>query len=271
MNKYRWDAEDYANYSKSQQIWGRELIDKLQLNGNEHILDIGCGDGKITAEIAGELPNGYIIGIDNSEEMIRLAFETYLNKSYPNLEFKLLDAHDLDFYEKFDVVFSNAVLHWIEDHESILTRLYQSLKPHGRVLLQMGGKGNASDILDVLSEIIQKDPWKIYFENFANPYYFYSPEDYEGWIRHTGFTKSRIELLPKLMEHENRQEFEGWIRTTWLPYLKQIPKNQRNRFISDLTDDYLKTYPAQENGVIEVKMIRLEVDLLKSELLSLQE
>jgi trans-aconitate methyltransferase len=263
MNKYIWDAKDYADHSKSQQQWGRELIKKLDLKGDEHILDIGCGDGKITVEIAKCVSDGQVIGIDSSEEMISLATQKFPNNEYPNLHFKLLAAQDIDYQNKFDIVFSNAVLHWIKEHESLIKKIYASLKSQGRVLLQMGGKGNASDIIKLLSELIQKDPWHIYFQDFNTPYYFYSPDDYETWIRKSGFMKSRVELIPKDMIHSDRNELKGWIRTTWLPYLKQIPKKLHNTFIDDLVDHYLKFYPEDKNGFIKVKMARLEVDLIK--------
>jgi trans-aconitate methyltransferase len=263
MNKYIWDAEDYANYSRSQQQWGRELIKKLNISGDESILDIGCGDGKITAEIANLVPDGIVIGIDSSQEMISLAAQKYPKCEHPNLHFKLLAAADIDYQGIFEIVFSNAVFHWIQDHEHLLKKIHAALKPGGRVLLQMGGKGNAAGIIDVLSEVINSGAWKNYFKDFSIPYYFYSPENYEEWIHHTGFIKSRTELIPKEMIHASRDEFKGWIRTTWLPYLKQIPDKLRTLFIDDLVDNYLKRYPEFENGTIKVKMVRLEIDLVK--------
>jgi trans-aconitate methyltransferase len=263
MNKFKWDARDYANHSKSQQIWGRELIKKLKLNGKERVLDIGCGDGKITAEIAKAVSDGDVIGIDNSEEMIRLANHTYPATEHPNLKFELLDAQKLDYCDKFDVAFSNAVLHWIKDHTSLLQKIFRSLKPGGRALLQMGGSGNASEIIDVLSVLIKNDPWQVYFTDFESPYYFYSPKDYTPWVSQTGFTKSRMELLPKAMIHKNRSELQGWIRTTWHPYLNPVPKKLHKKFIKEIAENYLKLYPKTAQGTINVKMVRLEVDLVK--------
>jgi trans-aconitate methyltransferase len=249
MQKYNWDAEDYANHSKTQLVWGQELIVKLNLNGNEHILDIGCGDGKVTAEIAKVVPEGQVIGIDSSEEMISLAKKKYPTSGYPNLHFELLDAQKLNYHKKFDVVFSNAVLHWIPDHQSLIHKIFNSLKSNGRSLLQMGGKGNASEIIEVLSKLIKNKSWNIYFNSFSTPYYFYSPTDYVYWLDQIGFIITRNELIPKEMKHEGRSELEAWIRTTWHPYLIQIPKEFRKKFIGE----FIET----------VKMVRLEVDIIK--------
>jgi trans-aconitate methyltransferase len=263
MQNYIWDAEDYENHSKSQQIWGQELISKLKLKHNDHVLDIGCGDGKLTVEIAKIVADGEVIGIDSSEEMINLAAKRYPPDSHPNLHFQILDARELNYDQQFDVVFSNAVLHWIHDHQSLLQNIYTCLKPGGRGLLQMGGKGNASEVLNILSTLTSKSPWKQYFENFEFPYSFYGPEEYDKWIGQVGFKKSRIELIPKDMTFDDQSELEGWIRTTWLPYLKTIPEDLRNNFISELCDRYLQSYPSDMKGMIQVKMVRLEVDLIK--------
>jgi trans-aconitate methyltransferase len=264
MKKYKWDADDYAKHSKAQLNWGQELIKKLNLEGNEHILDIGCGDGRLTAEISRAIPRGYVLGIDSSKDMISLANTEFRSNSNSNLSFVQLDAMEIDHHEKFDVIFSNAVLHWIPDHLSLLNKIYKSLKPQGRVLLQMGGKGNAADIIDVLSKMIVLDPWENYFRKSEMPYYyFYSPVEYENWVDQAGFIKLRAELIAKDMIHEDRSSFEGWIRTTWQPYLKNIPKEHRNQFIIELTNNYLKSYPERYSGTITVKMVRLEVDLIK--------
>ncbi|MCI5128506.1 MAG: class I SAM-dependent methyltransferase, partial [Candidatus Electrothrix sp. AUS3] len=105
--------EDYACHSAAQQIWARELISKLNFQGDEIVLDIGCGDGKITAEIAEHLPNGEILGVDNSAAMLALARKEFPWSSHPNLSFQERDARDLSYECEFDIIFSNAALHWV--------------------------------------------------------------------------------------------------------------------------------------------------------------
>ncbi len=138
QKKYAWNAEDYAKHSSSQYEWAKELIPKLKLSGNEALLDIGCGDGKITVAVTKCLPRGYVVGIDNSEDMITLARRTFRQEAYPNLSFQRMDARALTFQEKFDRVFSNAALHWIIDQQSVLHGVQRSLKSGGGLLFQMG-------------------------------------------------------------------------------------------------------------------------------------
>ena len=143
---YNWNAQDYAKNSANQFQWAKELIPKLKLRGNEALLDIGCGDGKITAEVAECLPEGRAVGVDSSEKMINLARTSFPMKDFPNLSFQVMDARKLTFQEEFDVAFSNAALHWIVDQKAVLAGVQRSLKPGGRLLFQMAGKGNAKDV-----------------------------------------------------------------------------------------------------------------------------
>ena len=251
VQPYQWNAVDYANSSSIQQQWARELINKLHLKGDEKLLDIGSGDGKVTAEIASYLSKGSIIGIDNSETMIALAQSIYSKDGFPNMCFQQGDASRLTFENEFDIVFSNATLHWILDHRPVLRGIYKSLKSSGKILLQMGGRGNAADVLAGFDKLINTDEWQRFFQGFTFPYGFYDVEEYSLWIREAGFQETRIELIPKLAIHNDRSAFEAWIRTTWLPYTQRVPETKRETFISRLADDYLHHHPIDENGKVQ--------------------
>ncbi len=260
----KWNAVDYSQNSSEQQRWGQELIDKLNLEGSERVLDIGCGHGKLTAAIAKRLPNGSILGIDNSSEMVKFARSGFPASQYPNLSFKLLDARDLDFREEFDVIFSNAVLHWVLDHQPVLNGIYQSLKPNGRILLQMGGKGNAGEMVTVIHAMIEQEKWSAYFTRFTFPYGFYGTEEYQDWLTQAGFQVEYVNLIPKDMVHKGKDGLCGWIRTTWLPYLERIPQDLREDFIDEAADAYIKNHPVNNNGDVHLTMMRLEVRAKKT-------
>lgn len=105
---YKWDAKDYAKNSTAQFDWANELIDKLTLCGEEHVLDVGCGDGKVSAALSRRLSAGSVLGIDSSEQMVALAGDNFPQNEYGNLSFAQADARALVFDGRFDVVFSNA-------------------------------------------------------------------------------------------------------------------------------------------------------------------
>jgi trans-aconitate 2-methyltransferase len=162
MPAYQWNAADYAQASTGQQQWARELIAKLHLQGYERVLDIGCGDGKVTAEIAAGLERGSVVGIDNSPAMIALAQASYpkAQAQWANLTFQLAEAADLPFSAEFDVVFSNATLHWVLDHVPVLCGIQRCLRPGGMLLLQMGGRGNALGVIAAVEQVCADPAWR---------------------------------------------------------------------------------------------------------------
>jgi trans-aconitate 2-methyltransferase len=266
MNKttINWNATDYHRHSSQQQVWARELIAKLNLRGDEHVLDVGCGDGKVTAEIGSRVPGGKVVGVDVSADMIGFAQEAFLNPKHPNLSFRQADASALSFDAEFDVVFSNAVLHWIRDHRPVLAGIARALRPRGRVLLQMGGQGNAADVLAILDAVTSDPAWAPHFKTFSFRYGFYAPAEYQEWLRDAGLTPQRVELIPKDMVHPSADAFAGWFRTTWMPWIQAVPEQRRDDFIELVVQKYLASHPPDADGRVHVRMVRLEVQACKS-------
>jgi len=264
MSKYNWNADDYKKNSQVQEKWAKELIDKLSLNGMENVLDLGCGDGKITAKISNVVDNGTVIGIDNSNSMITLAKKQFSNKKYPNLSFQEMDAQNLEFEDVFDIIFSNAVLHWVKDHKSVMTGLFKSLKREGRILLQMGGKGGVSQLIFVLNDMLANSKWQSFFHNFIFPYNFPGIKEYETMLLECNFQIKRVELIHKDAIHEGKEKFKGWIKTTWIPYLERIPEDKKEQFIEELVTKYIEQVPLDIEGNIHVDMVMLEVEAIKA-------
>jgi trans-aconitate 2-methyltransferase len=262
-SKYQWDVRDYSKSSSEQQKWARELIDKLNLSGDERVLDIGSGDGKVTAEIAMRVPHGAVVGIDSSREMINFALEKFPKALYPNLSFELMDAQKITFEDCFDMVFSNATLHWIIDHRPVLKGISRSLRSQGRALLQMGGRGNAQAVVEIIQDCIARKRWSSYFNGLPFPYGFYEPGEYRGWLREAGLEPNRVELIPKDMIHRGKEGLASWVRTTWLPYTQRVPPEMRNQFINEIVDRYVQRFPPDGNGLVHLKMMRLEVEARK--------
>jgi trans-aconitate 2-methyltransferase len=259
---HKWDPSDYQKSSSAQYNWAMALIADLLLDGDERILDIGCGDGRITAHLAGLVHSGCVRGIDLSPEMISFAARKYAD--HPNLSFQVGDASDLKFAEQFDLVVSFACLHWVKDHLSVLKSVQQSLVPGGRFLMQCGGRGNAARILDLTGEVIKSPPWKEYFSGFSFPYHFYGPQEYTTWLAEAGLRPLRAELVAKDMIHQGQEGLEGIIRNTWLPYTERLPVHLRDEFVSEIAGRYLERYPLDEKGQAHVQMMRLEVEAKSS-------
>jgi trans-aconitate 2-methyltransferase len=256
-----WDASDYAKNSTAQATWARELIAKLNLQGEESILDVGCGDGKITAELAQSVPQGHVLGIDGSHNMIDYAQTQY--STLPNLQFVQMDARQIVVDRPCDLVFSNAALHWVDDQPAFLKGAYQALKPSGQLVFSCGGRGNAAEFIAVFQQLQQQLPWQPYLANFQSPTYFHDDQDYLRWLLEAGFQPLSVALVPRDMPHEGKSGLAGWIRTTGTPYTHQMPEEDRDRFIDAFANAYLARYPLDSNGYSHVKMVRLEVEAIK--------
>jgi trans-aconitate 2-methyltransferase len=258
-----WNAADYAANSVVQQTWARELIAKLKLRDGENILDVGCGDGKVTAEIVRAVPAGFVVGIDASPQMIAFAKKTFPSKKNPNLKFQVMDARKIKFAQQFDLIFSNAALHWVDDHEKILRGASAVLKSGGRLVVSCGGKGNAQDVFVALRPEMRLKRWREFFKKMPTPYFFYAPDDYEKWLPKFGFKIQKIKLAPKDATYESAEGFATWLRTTWIPYVQRVPENVCEEFIAAVTERYVAKHPADADGKVHVRMVRLEIDAVK--------
>ena len=261
--KTKWNAAAYAANSTVQQTWARELIAKLKLRGDEHILDVGCGDGKVTAELARAVPRGAVVGMDASVEMIAFARKIFPAATNTNLKFQIGDAREIGFKKKFAVVFSNSALHWVDDHEAILHGTASVLKSGGRLAISCGGKGNAHEVFLALRPEMRLKRWCNFFRKMPLPYFFYAPSDYEKWLPKFGFKINAIKLTPKDVTYDGAESFATWLRTTWIPFVQRVPENLREEFIAAVTARYLAKHPPDVKNKIRVRMVRLEIEAVK--------
>lgn len=253
---YTWNANDYAKHSAGQERWARELIPILRLRPDDRVLDIGCGDGRVTAALAALVPQGSVLGVDSSSEMI--AHARSISSGVANLAFEQRDALALDYENEFTAVFSNAVLHWIADQRSVVHHIARALRPSGRVLVQCGGHGNAQGVIDSFTRVASRERWSKYFAQFESTYAFYSDREYAHWLNETALEVEELRLIPKDMTHSNEASFRGWLRTAWHPYTSCVPEVERAGFIDEVTADYTRANPSDSDGQIHVMMIRLQ-------------
>ena len=264
----KWNAADYAANSSIQQGWARDLIANVTFRGDEWILDVGCGDGKVTAEIARIVPQGRVTGTDVSPEMINFARKKFPPANHSNLEFEVCDARKLSQKlfsppQTVDLVFSNAALHWVDDHEQFLNAAASVLKPGGRLVISCGGKGNAHDVFLALRPELRLQRWRAFFRRMPSPYFFHAPADYEKWLPKHGFKVIAIKLTPRDATYQGPEGFATWLRTTWIPYIQRVPEALREEFIAAVMRRYLAKHPLNNESQIHVRMVRLEIDAIK--------
>lgn len=172
---HEFDGKKYEKASAHQKEWGAKLISALSLKGNEHVLDLGCGDGTNTALIAGLLPYGKVVGIDASKGMIDAAKP----KEQHNLKFILMDIDAIEFTEEFDLVYSNATLHWVKDHKRLLKNIFICLRKGGLVRINFAADGNCSHFFKVIRKAMTQRKFSPYFKDFVWPWYMPSIDEYK--------------------------------------------------------------------------------------------
>jgi trans-aconitate 2-methyltransferase len=254
----RWDAADYANHSQGQFNWAMSVIQRLGLEGSERVLDVGCGDGKVTAEIAARVPEGSVLGIDKSAEMIALAIRNSPDRT--NLSFRAVDAQTLDLDARFDVVFSNAALHWVADLDAVFSGLARALTPGGRLFLSMGGRGTAALVFEALDRLRRVEQWSGRLGLSDPPYRFRGPDDVEPMLRRTGFVPARVELIRKPLRLADRGALTGWLRTTWMWTTEPMPERVRSDFLDVLTGEVERGCGRDKAGALLLPMVNLEVE-----------
>ena len=226
--KYDWDATTYDRISDAQESWGHEIIEYRKWKGNEIVLDAGCGSGRLTKILSIKVPQGKVIAVDSDLAMIRLAKENLAK--FSNIEFIKMDISQLEIAEKVDVVFSNAVLHWILNHKKVFECFWQILNPDGQLLIQCGGHRNLVKTLSIINKVSRSKEFYNYFCNnkgddiWRQTWYFAKKEDTERILQ--DFKNIQVFLEDKEAKFHNKEEYFLFLKTiVLLPYLKYLPND----------------------------------------------
>ncbi|MBN2419600.1 MAG: methyltransferase domain-containing protein [Deltaproteobacteria bacterium] len=185
---HEFDGVKYAKVSAHQREWGKRVIDELDLSGGESILDLGCGDGFLTAFLAEHVPEGTVTGIDASFGMIEAAGK---HKIF-NLAFYIKDINELDYVSEFDLIFSSATLHWVHDHKRLLYNCHCALKPRGRIRFNFAADGNCSNFNETVLAMMQDERFSMHFTNFHWPWYMPKLEEYERLAMDSEFRETKV-------------------------------------------------------------------------------
>ena len=206
MNDF-WDGNYYKHHSDPQQIAALEMLKKFSFKGKERVLDIGCGPGTISKQIAKRVPKGKVIGIDSSMQMLNQAIRDY--KAIPNLKFFCKKAETFQFDEAFHVAVSFHALHFVQDHRQVFKRIKSSLKPKGRLLIRMGSKPHPD-----LMEVFNRPRWQSAFR-FKDRVFPLSLDQAKSILKSLGFVliRAEVEIKPYLFSslQQLKEWFIGWL------------------------------------------------------------
>src|SRR5215813_15257968 len=183
-----WNASEYAERSGLQKAMAEDVLASLDLEGAERVLDIGCGDGKITAEIAARVPQSEVVGVDASRDMIAFASSHFGPTVRPNLRFEVADARVLPFQNEFNRIVSFNALHWIPEQDEALRSIRSAVTDDGQALLRLVPKGARKSLETVIEETRRSARWITYFREFHDPYLHLTPEEYAAAAERNGLS-----------------------------------------------------------------------------------
>jgi len=257
---YDFKGEEYRKASAHQKEWGNKIISEFKFKGDEHILDLGCGDGVLTAELASLVPDGYVLGIDASQGMIESARKLQAD----NLSFRMEDINHLNHENEFDLVFSNATLHWVKDHELLLKNVYKCLRKNGILRFNFAADGNCSFFFKVIMEAMRNPGYKPYFTGFEWPWYMPVPETYETIVRRLPFREIRVwgEIADRYFA--DIDAMVKWIdQPSIVPFLEYLPGPEKQNFRNYVVDRMIES-TLQKDGTCFETFRRINVQAEKS-------
>ncbi len=254
-----WDAAKYHRISDPQLAWGRTVAARLAPVSGERILDLGCGTGRLTEEIAAT-PGIFVVGLDRSAAMLREALsrqargqtplptpdrgQTAALDSYSGLAYVRADGAALPFVEAFDAVFSAATFHWIPDHDRLFTAIHRALRKGGRLTAQAGGGGNLELLYGRARRLMKSPQYARFYAAWAEPCHFENVSDTEARLKRAGFQDLEASLAFAPVTFEQPEAYAEFVAAVCLRHhLDRLPLEDRGGFMSRLIDEAITDKP----------------------------
>ena len=239
-----WNAAAYHRVSGPQVSWGKKVLSRIQLRGNETLLDAGCGTGRLTEDLLQALPNGRVVGVDLSRNMLETARE-HLAAYGGQVMFLSADLSDLPFHQAFDGIFSTAAFHWVLDHDKLFRSLHCALKPGGWLIAQCGGGPNLARVRERARNLIGASAYSEFLGNFREPWEFADAETTAARLHRAGFENIETSTEPAPTTFDSPEQFSEFIRNVvFHRQLERIPdESARKAFIGELTNQAMRDDP----------------------------
>jgi trans-aconitate 2-methyltransferase len=211
------------------------VLERLPLSGAEQVLDVGCGTGRVTAEIVPRVPDGRVFGLDRSPAMLETA-DAWLRAHAPAVRLVNGDAAALPFQRAFDAIFSTATFHWVHDHAALFRSLITALRPGGRLVAQCGGGPNLATLFGRASRLMREGRFAPYFEEWEEPAYYADVETTRLRMTAAGFVDVEVALEAAPTRFDSPVEFSEFIAHVCVRHhVSRLPSRERHEFLRELT------------------------------------
>jgi trans-aconitate 2-methyltransferase len=215
-----WNAGSYERVSAPMEAMGRDVLDRLELRGDERVLDAGCGTGRVTAALVERLPRGKVVAVDGSPAMV-LQAQTRLG---PGVDVRVAELTELELETPVDAILSTATFHWIADHDRLFSRLYATLRPGGRLVAQCGGEGNVAALEAAIARVAEPG-----LAGWAGPWNFASPAATEQRLAAAGFADVWTWRQTVRVEPEDPHEYFATVMLG--SHLERLAPERRDPFV----------------------------------------
>jgi trans-aconitate 2-methyltransferase len=226
-----WDAGSYHGLAQPHQQWATQILDRLPLEGDELVLDLGCGTGRLTSQLLDRLgPEAKVVGVDGSQAMVDEA--TRLLGADPRATFFQSDLLALDYAPPADAAVSSATFHWIEDHDTLFARVRAALRPGAWFVAQCGGRGNVANVVRAVAEVSARPAYAACFAGWPGPWNYAGPEETTERLTRAGFAVERVWLEPS---PQYPQPLRDFLRTVSLgSHLERLPDDLHDAFVDEV-------------------------------------
>jgi trans-aconitate 2-methyltransferase len=252
-----WDARSYHQVAAPHASWGANVLDRLQLRGDERVLDAGCGSGRITATLVESLPRGHVVAADLSPTMLAEARTTLapFGDRVSYVETDLLDIEQaLD--QPVDAVFSTATFHWIADHAALFRALYAILRPGGQLVAQCGGGANLRRFMATADGVAELEPFRAVLHGRDLWRHQYGPDETDQRLRAAGFSDVQVWLEDSPQRFEDAAALAAFTRTVVLSrHVATLPEPLREPFVEQVV-----AANAANEGAFTLDYVRLNLD-----------
>jgi trans-aconitate methyltransferase len=231
-NPSEWDAAAYHRLSDPQFQWGRQILSRLELRGDETVVDAGCGTGRLTAELMKRLPQGRVIAVDVSGNMLAAAREFLRPRAGERLRFVQADLESLELDEKVDGVFSTATFHWIPNHAMLFAKLFQMLRPGGWLVAQFGDKDNIERWRRRMAVLAGELPFVTHIRDWIEEFHFPDTRQTVERLKHAGFASIEVESWPSPVSFPDPDSFASF-------FVSVIARNYLARLDAELQREFM--------------------------------